>query len=128
VFSKSSYQSQYTRIYDFFVGTYFPRPKYFFFFPPELTIETFILEVLLRLLSLVPSLYHVLTGLRLLLFPCGLHSATCLVILQSSIRMTWPDRLNFFLLLPLIYPLSFPIFVLIVLFLIPSIRSGCKIK
>jgi hypothetical protein len=37
--------------------------------------------------------FHVLTGLRCLL-PCGLHSATCLAILASSVRMVWPYHLN----------------------------------
>jgi hypothetical protein len=36
----------------------------------------------------------VLTALPRLPFPCGFHSATCLAILQSSIRMTWLRRLN----------------------------------
>jgi hypothetical protein len=36
----------------------------------------------------------VLTDLSRLFFPCGFHSATCLAILQSSLRMKWPHLLN----------------------------------
>jgi hypothetical protein len=46
---------------------------------------------LLFILSLIPS-FHVLIGLPSFLFPCGFHSATCLTVFPSSVRLTWPHH------------------------------------
>jgi hypothetical protein len=35
-----------------------------------------------------------LIGLPRFLFPCGFHSAPCLKIFPSSIRLTWPYHLS----------------------------------
>jgi mannose/fructose/N-acetylgalactosamine-specific phosphotransferase system component IIC len=58
--------------------------------------------------------FHVLTALPRLLFPFGFHSATCLAMFQSFIRMTWLPHLNLCLYIACNMSLLIPNFVLIV--------------
>jgi hypothetical protein len=68
--------------------------------------------------------FHMLTGLPLLHFPCWFYSATCLEVLQPSIRMTWLYRLNCCSSVSCNMSFFVSIFVLIVLFLVLSIRDS----
>jgi hypothetical protein len=99
----------------------FPQPKdTIFFLQSSRPKHSSSLRFPLCMLSLIPS-FHVLTGLPRLLFLCGSHSATCLAIFQSSIRMTWIYHLNYCSSISCNISFFSPIFVLIVSFLILSV-------